>query len=104
MINLLPCLDFILLAGRGDMWNVILAHMTAMTALKRMPQEEFAKIITRAFVAHIEASERSRFERKVLKTLQLAIMPAEQEVSNAFRLLLYTTMFIILLLYLSFII
>jgi hypothetical protein len=48
-----------------------------MTALKRMPQDEFAQLCTRAFVQHIREGERPRFERKVMKTLQLAIMPKE---------------------------
>lgn len=59
------------------MWTAIVSHMTRMTALKRMPQDEFAKDVTQAFVSHIQESGRARFERKVLKTLQLAIMPKE---------------------------
>ena len=64
-------------AGRGEMWSALVAHMAGLTALKRMPQDDLARLFTQAFVAHIAESDRARFERKVLKTLQLAIMPKE---------------------------
>ena len=66
------------------MWNCIITHMTSMISLKHMPRDDLCKMFTNAFVAHIDETERSRFERKVLKTLQLATMPAEVRLNLSF--------------------
>mmetsp|Transcript_14403 Transcript_14403/g.21600 ORF Transcript_14403/g.21600 Transcript_14403/m.21600 type:complete len:785 (+) Transcript_14403:74-2428(+) len=64
---------------RAEVWTALTDHMRRIIESKRMSQEEICKIVTSSLVNHIDADDRSRVERKVLKLVQLAVLPPEKE-------------------------
>lgn len=57
-------------------------HLRRLIELKKVTQEEISKLLTTSLITHLDDAEKSRNERKVMKLVQLSVLPHEKEVNS----------------------